>query len=106
MNSEHTIKVSDETLAIMKKNYETYLAEKNDVKKFPENLDDIIKIIKSEMKESWDKMGSTGADDYWETATIDEIFEFGRFRGLEDCYDLLIEYKNKLLNEKENKSTT
>lgn len=50
-----------------------------------------IDIIKKHRKEHWDKMGSTGAYDYWEKATKDEIFEFGAFRAIEDLEDELFE---------------
>ena len=50
-------------------------------------------------KEAWDKMGSTGADDYWERATRDELFDFGYFRAMEDVQDFL---EKKEINENKN----
>lgn len=32
----------------------------------------------------WDKMGNTGEDGYWENASRNEIYHFGRFRAFED----------------------
>ena len=46
--------------------------------------EEIIKYISKKMQEKWDKMGNTGAGDYWETADRHEIWEFGYFRALED----------------------
>lgn len=54
----------------------------------------IADFVKQQYKDAWDKMGSAGADDYWETATKDEIFEFGRFRATEDIKDFLKDESN------------
>ena len=52
---------------------------------------EILKLIDNDKKQAVSKMGSTGADGYWDNATKDEIWEFGRYRAFEDIYDLLTE---------------
>lgn len=68
------------------KGYDVSLVNSEGVKQEEKN-EKIINFVKEKYKESWDKMGSTGSDDYWETATKDEIYEFGYFRAMEDVKD-------------------
>jgi len=49
----------------------------------------IVEYVKLHYKEEWNKMGNTGEDGYWENATRDEIWHFGRFRALEDIQDFI-----------------
>lgn len=50
---------------------------------------DILNKLQKLKEEAWNKMGDTGAKDYWEKATEDEIWWFGRFSILEDLEDLI-----------------
>ena len=54
--------------------------------------DILLAILENSKKEYFDKMGDTGADDYMETATKDEIYNFGYFRAIEDLEDYIESY--------------
>ena len=49
----------------------------------------IAEYVQKHHKEEWDKMGNTGEDGYWENATRDELWHFGRFRAFEDIQDFI-----------------
>lgn len=49
----------------------------------------IAEYVEKHYKVEWDKMGNTGADDYWDTATREELYHFGRFRAFEDLQDFI-----------------
>ena len=44
----------------------------------------IAEYIEKRSQKAWDAMGNTGADDYTETCTKQEYFNFGQFRAFED----------------------
>lgn len=49
----------------------------------------IAEYVEEHYKIEWDKMGNTGEDGYWDTATRDEIYHFGRFRAFEDLQSFM-----------------
>ena len=44
----------------------------------------IAEYIEKRSQKAWDTMGNTGSDDYTETCTKQEYFNFGQFRAFED----------------------
>ena len=79
--------------AVIEKIQEVITEHDNEIKAL---IDDMITKVKELKRLVGEEMGSPGADGYWDNATKDQIWEFGRYRAFEDCYDLLTELKNKL----------
>ena len=54
--------------------------------------DILLAILENSKEEHFDNISDTGADDYFEKSTKDEIYSFGYFRALEDLEDYIERY--------------
>lgn len=51
------------------------------------DFESIKNEIKKLMEDAYENMGYTGDEDYWEKATKEQIYQFGKYRVLEDLLD-------------------
>ncbi|MHA1840439.1 MAG: hypothetical protein ACTSYW_00545 [Candidatus Heimdallarchaeota archaeon] len=59
------------------------------------SIKQLLNYVKEKAEKAWQKMGDTGNEDYQETATNDEIFEFGYYCAMENVIDFLDTVKEK-----------
>jgi hypothetical protein len=78
-------------IKILQTAYEKYKESVPDEKQVAQK---IVEYIEERSQKAWDNMGSTSADDYTETCTKEEYFNFGQFRAFEDIQRFIEKLNN------------